>query len=268
MNFRDYLNRNPVGGATPEENYNEDYVINILVEPVDLNLKYVSIFADQSKHIENKTKLQNNKFETQNEQEKNQSQTIRTFENVQNVNNFEQSEATASRQPDISTPNSCRKSTTEKMNQEYFYHWGETREIMEIIRRRNNSPETRRLVEQRNALSRPGLLRRQYDQQSQGTIFAPSRPYKRSREEVAEIDAELRRRTNRLGGRYHPIQGEPEENPEEGEIDHGPVDTEKDSIILRGDNLPIFDLSKYNTDGKEAKYIQINHFVGNLTCED
>ena len=36
-------------------------------------------------------------------------------------------------------------------------------------------------------------------------------------------------------------------------------------MILRGDNLPIVDLSKYNTDGKEAKYIQINHIDGKLT---
>ena len=34
---------------------------------------------------------------------------------------------------------------------------------------------------------------------------------------------------------------------------------------MRGDNLPIADLTKYNTDGKETKYIQINHIVGKLT---
>ena len=33
---------------------------------------------------------------------------------------------------------------------------------------------------------------------------------------------------------------------------------------MRGDNLLIVDLSKYNADGKEAKYIQINHIVGKL----
>ena len=35
---------------------------------------------------------------------------------------------------------------------------------------------------------------------------------------------------------------------------------------MRGDNLPILDLSKYNTEGKEAKYLQINHLVGKLTA--
>ena len=34
---------------------------------------------------------------------------------------------------------------------------------------------------------------------------------------------------------------------------------------MRGDNLPILDLSKYHTDGKEAHYIQINHIVGRNT---
>ena len=73
------------------------------------------------------------------------------------------------------------------------------------------------------------------------------------------------RRANSLGGGYQPIQEETEENPEEGQIDHGQVDTEEDSIILRGHYLPIVDLGKYNTDGKQAKYIQINHIVGNVT---
>ena len=153
------------------------------------------------------------------------------------------------------------------MDRENFYHWGATREIMEIIRRRNNSPETRRLVEQRNQLSRPGTLRRRYDQDTQRTVFAPSRPNKRSREE-AEIKAQIMRRTNRLEGGYQPMteeQDEPEELREEGELEIENAETEEDNIIMRGDNLPIVDLSKYNTDGKEAKYIQINHIVGKLT---
>ena len=60
-------------------------------------------------------------------------------------------------------------------------------------------------------------------------------------------------------------QDEPEELREEGELEIENAETEENSIIMRGDNLPIVDLSKYNTDGKEAKYIQINHIVGKLT---
>ena len=119
-------------------------------------------------------------------------------------------------------------------------------------------------MEQRNALFRPGTLRCRYDHQSQSTIFAPSRQNKRSWEELDEIVAELMRRAIRKGGGYQPIQEEPAKNPE-GEIDHEAVDTEEDSKTLCKNNLPIVDLSNYNTDRKEAKYIQINHIVRNLT---
>ena len=114
---------------------------------------------------------------------------------------------------------------------------------------------------------RPDTLRRRYDHQTQRTVFAPSRPNKRSREEIAEIDAELIRRANRLGGGYQPLIEEQKEQPdevrEEGELENN--ETEEDSVVMRGDNLPIVDLSKYNTEGKEAKYKQINHIVGKLT---
>ena len=51
LKFTDYLSRNPVGGATPEENYDEEYVIKILAEQAEMNLKYGQLFADQSKCI-------------------------------------------------------------------------------------------------------------------------------------------------------------------------------------------------------------------------
>ena len=123
---------------------------------------------------------------------------------------------------------------------------------MEAIRRKNKSPETRRLVELRNNLSRPGTLRRN-DPHIQRTIFAPIRPTKRSREEIAEIDADLLQRTNRLGGGYQQLaEGiEDPENREAGEVEPEQSETEEDSVILRGENLPIVDLSKFNTDGRK-----------------
>ena len=41
----------------PEENYDEEYVINILAEQAELISKYESQFADQSTQTEIKTKL-------------------------------------------------------------------------------------------------------------------------------------------------------------------------------------------------------------------
>ena len=256
----------------PEDNYTAKYVINILAEQANLNLKYGPLFADQPNRSKTITERKKKDSEIHTQRKINQSQTNEISENEKHVNEIEQKKITTSRQSEISIPKFNKpsdKTENDKMDRENFYHWGATREILDIIRRRNNSPETRRLVEQRNTLSRPRTLRRRYDHQTQRTIFAPSRPNKRSREEIAEIDAELIRRADRIGGGYQPIeieeeQAEPEELREDGEIEQA-AETEEDSVIMRGDNLPIVDLSKYNTDGKEAKYIQINHIVGKLT---
>ena len=77
------------------------------------------------------------------------------------------------------------------------------------------------------------------------------------------------RAPKQTGGGYQPIIEEQEEQPnevrEEGEFEIE-NETEEDSIITQGDNLPIVDLSEYKTEGKKAKYIQINHIVGKETA--
>ena len=48
LNFTIFLSRNPVGGASIEDKYDEQYVINILTEHAELLLKYSSLFDNQS----------------------------------------------------------------------------------------------------------------------------------------------------------------------------------------------------------------------------
>ena len=44
-------------------------------------------------------------------------------------------------------------------------------------------------------------------------------------------------------------------------------ESEGENQVIRGDNLPIVDLKNYNTDGKEAHYVQINQIIGAITEE-
>ena len=37
------------------------------------------------------------------------------------------------------------------------------------------------------------------------------------------------------------------------------------SVVTRGDNFPIVDLRKYNTEGKEAHYIQVSQIIKKVT---
>ena len=110
---------------------------------------------------------------------------------------------------------------------------------------------------------------------AQRHIRVPSRPNKRSREEIVEIDGELLSRANRFGGGYQPLddritdeddldnnnnnQQQPETIDEENE-----QDSEDESQIIRGDNFPIVDLEAYNTKGREAQFIHINQVIDKM----
>ena len=156
LKFTDFLSRNPVEGAATENVYDEQYVINILTEQAELNLKYGRIFTNQSQ------RTPNNKI-TRERKLNNQSETNRTFEKKRHVNKInEQAETSPNKTaikfkrhtklpvqnyPELPLP------TSEVMDREHF-HWGATTEIMEIIQRREKRPETRRLVERRLEIAR------------------------------------------------------------------------------------------------------------------
>ena len=273
LKFTDFLSRNPVEGATTKNMYDEQYVINILTEQAELNSKNGRIFTNQSKQTPNNKTMRQHELN-------NQSEANRTFEKKRHVNKInEQAETSPNNnaikfKPQNELPirnlQTLQTSSAEEMDRDYF-HWRATAEIMEIFRRREKSPETKRLVETRLETAGPGMRRRRYDQNAQRTIWVPSRPNKRSREEVAEIDGELIQRANRLGGGYQPMQVA-EQVPNESQAEEQPMedrtnDSESEGVsqVIRGDNLPIVDLKNYNTDGKEAHYKQINQIIGSIT---
>ena len=259
LEFTDFLSRNPVSNAATENVYDEQYVINILSEQAEISIKYGSLFVDQSRDASKRNKMNENMRNMSDDQSKHN----RTFKDNRDVNkNRNQAKFTLNNsreklkpkskirnatlhQNSISNSNSLPPSKNE-MDREYF-HWGATTEIMEIIRRRRKSPETLRLVERRLEISRPGKMRRKFDMNAQRQIWVPSRPNKRSREEIAEIDGELVSRANRLGGGYHPLEDrtaedeDPNKNnnhqqPEIIEEENEP-ESEGESQIIRGDNF-------------------------------
>ena len=147
-----------------------------------MSFKYGPLFGNQSNCDKSVTEINNDNTETKNEHEMHQTQTNRILENK-----FEHNEKPIPSHSNVSTLNASRHSPKimqkQTMIRETIYHQGTTREIMAITYHRNNSSESRRLVEQRNALkSRSGTLRCQYNPQTERTVFAPSCPYTRSRE--------------------------------------------------------------------------------------
>ena len=80
---------------------------------------------------------------------------------------------------------------------------------------------------------------------AQRQIWVPSRPNKRSRQEIAEIDGEWLTRANRFGGGYQPLEEkieEEQEAPQPEMVEETEQESEGESQVIRGDNFPIVDL--------------------------
>ena len=91
LKFTDYLSRNPLGGAVPEDKNDKECVINVLYEQAKLNLKYGQQFGDQSKDIQRTAERKNGTSERQSKNRNDQSQLNRKIGNKNNVNKIEQS---------------------------------------------------------------------------------------------------------------------------------------------------------------------------------
>ena len=112
---------------------------------------------------------------------------------------------------------------------------------MEILNKREHSPESKRLVEKRAELTKPGIERLRYDHYLQRKVWVPRRPDKRSREEIAEIDIKLIERSERLGGGYMTPR---RDNALEE------ISSNEESILGQGTNFPIIDWKRYDITGK------------------
>ena len=84
------------------------------------------------------------------------------------------------------------------------YHWGAADEIMKIINRRDNSPETKELTERRIELTKPGHMRHQWHKKLEREILLPRRPDHVDSKEMKRIDIRLQRkdenRVTHIGG--------------------------------------------------------------------
>ena len=108
MKFTDYLSRNPVRGATPDDNYVEEYLSNIVSEQARIKLKYGYLSADQSNDSKHVTEANNGTSESKSEQQNNQSQSNKTFQKKNGVNNINRSEKNTTGQSDIrASKSSC-----------------------------------------------------------------------------------------------------------------------------------------------------------------
>ena len=205
IKFTDFNSRNPTEIAEPEENYEEEFVISAITQLATVNGRIGRIF-DQSEntntanmyHAHTRTGTRFRKTNTNHSN-------LKTTANQ--INNTTYSDCKTYTKLTMDNNNNNRQIPDRfALNDKLNYHWGNDDEITKIINRRDNSPETKELVERRITLTRPGHMRHHWHKKLEREILLPRRLVDVDRKEIKRIDICLRgkekNRVTHIGGGY------------------------------------------------------------------
>ena len=191
IKFTDFISRNPTETAEPEENYEEKFVINAIAHLATVNGRVGRIF-DQSENS-NTANMHDTRTRTGTRYSK--TNTNHSNSNANQINNTIHDNCKSHIELTMDNNNNSRQTPDRfALNDKLKYHWGADNEIMKIINRRDNSPETQELVERRIELTRPGHMRHHCLKKLEREILLPRRPDDVDRKELKRNDVRLRRK--------------------------------------------------------------------------
>ena len=205
INFTDSISRNPTKTAEPEENYEEEFVINAIAQLATVNGRIGRIF-DQSENSNTA-----NMHDTRTRTGSRNSKTNTNHSNLNSTANQINNTIHGNRKTHIELTmdnNNNKQQIPDRfaLNDKLKYHWGADDEIMKIINRRDNSTETQELVERRIELTRPGHMQHHWQKKLEREILLPRRLDDVDRKEIKRIDIRLRRKeenqVTHIGGGY------------------------------------------------------------------
>ena len=151
LKFTDFISRNPTEIAELEENYGEEFVIKAIALLATVNSQNGRIF-DQSENT-NAASMHDMHTQTGTRRSKtniNHSNLKPTANQINNATYGDNKIYTHSKSMD----NSNNRQNADRFTDDILkYHWGANDEIMKLINRRDNTRETRELVERRIELT-------------------------------------------------------------------------------------------------------------------
>ena len=239
IKFTDFISRNPTEIADPEENYEEEFVINAIAQLATANYRIGRIF-NQSNH--SNTAVMHDTRRTQTGTRCNKTNNHSNFQTTANYINHTVTDNYHLKLEKNQTMDNNNNEDTQEPERyprdeegRLKYHWGADDTIMKIIKRRDNSPETKDLVRQRIALTKPGNMRHHYNKKLERQILVPRRPDEEERKEVKRIDLRLKRkeehRITHIGGGYFKNFGDQstQEHQEHGTSTETPMETNRET---------------------------------------
>ena len=191
--------------AELEENYKDEFVINAIAQLATVNGRIGRIF-DQSENS-NTANMHDTRTRTGTRNSKTNTNHSNLNSTANQINNTIHGNRKTHIELTMDNNNNNRQIPDRfVLNDKLKYHWGADDEIMKIINRRDNSPETQELVERRIELTRPGHMRHHWHKKLEREILLPRRPDDVDRKEIKRIDIRLRRkeenRVTHIGGGY------------------------------------------------------------------
>ena len=231
IKFTNFISSNPTETAEAEENYEEDFVINAIAQLATVNGRVGRIF-DQSENSHTANMHDTRYSWTGTRYSKTNTNHFNLTANQ--INNTIHDNRNYHTELTMDNNNNNRQIPDRfALNDKLKYHWGADDEIMKIINRRDNSPETQELVERRIELTRPGHMRHHGHKKLEKEILLPRRPDEVDRKEIKRIDIRLRRkeenRVTHIEGGYFKNFGDkiPQASGTSSEINTETVNTQK-----------------------------------------
>ena len=183
IKFTKFISHNPTENAEAEDNYEEEFVIHAIAQLATVNCRIGRDFnQSESAKIDETTDM----FDTQ---EQTGSRCRKTNKSHSHSNSIADQIAINSHrdtglQANMDNDNKNNRQNPDKINcnadrytgeSTLRYHWGADDEIMRIINRRDNSPETSELAERRIERTRLGHMRYQWHKKLDREILLPRR---------------------------------------------------------------------------------------------
>ena len=199
IKFTNFISRNSTENPEPEENYEEEIVINAIAQLATVSARIGRIFNQSDGENEtNGTDMHDTRS------------LIDTRRHQTNTSHNDSNYRALQLHSNTHTNNQYLEMDNDQ-NARYFrvdgqlrYHWGADQEIMTIINKRDKSPETSELVTRRKELAKPGAMRPHWNKNLGREIYVPRRPKENERREIKRIDFRLKRneRESQIGGGY------------------------------------------------------------------
>ena len=159
IKFTDFISRNPTENPEPEENNEEEFVINAIARLATVNARIGRIFnQSETENTDSKTNMHDTRTLIDTRRYRaNKSHTDSNYHSLQPLEN----EITVDHPRTNNNNDENQNERQFRNDRQIRYHWGADDDTMAIFNSREKSPETAELVRRRIELARPGAMRPQ-----------------------------------------------------------------------------------------------------------